>query len=107
MHRIALPALLAIAALVLSGCNCPACGGSGLQVRTSTGLVPYVTGSVAHKNVRTEPCVPCQGTGVQAFGAVSCGLSEGLDAANSIREIDSSVRQFNSRKDESRRACQF
>ncbi len=87
MKTVVALAVAAAAALSFSSCTCPACGGSGLQVRTSTGLVPYVTGSVAHKNVRTEPCVPCQGTGIQAFGAMSRGLSEGLDAAHSIKHL--------------------
>ncbi len=87
MKTVAALAAVAAATLTFSSCTCPACGGSGLQVRTSTGLVPYVTGSVAHKNVRTEPCVPCQGTGIQAFGAMSEGLRQGLDAAGKIKEM--------------------
>ncbi len=77
--------LAAAAALSFTSCTCPACQGSGLQVRTSSGLVPYITGSVAHQNVKTVPCQPCEGTGIQAFGAMSRGLSEGLDAANRIQ----------------------
>ena len=57
-------ALVGATSLALSSCTCPSCGGSGLQVPTPNGNVPY-TVEQAKGNPKTQVCNACKGTGAR------------------------------------------
>ncbi len=95
MKKIAAIVLSSVAALTFASCTCPACGGSGLQVITDSGYVPYTTGNAkTYAHNKTITCVRCKGTGTgtgEFMGYVRATnevLGTVNHAADTIRHID-------------------
>ncbi len=79
MKKMKAIALVAFSAISLASCTCAACGGSGLQVRTSSGWVATPHGVQAGSGHETRTCVPCKGTGRVQWATEAKNI---LDVAN-------------------------